>query len=154
MSMSRLSWVHVEIFKRSTDFRTLIRLFVRSCQNNRALTRLLCVHQTFCAFMSRLSSVHQTIRAFMSRHSSVHQTIRAFMSRHSCVHQTFASAQIFVRLRTDFRAFTRPFVRSCPDFCIFTRLPCLHIFSCLDALTLVRSSDHMCNQLQCSDIEV
>ena len=110
------------------------------CPDFRAFARLSCVHQTFVrscpdfrAFMSRFSCVRQTFvrspdfRAF-TRLSCVYvQTFvrspdfRAFMSRLSCVQQTFVVRSPdfrFVR-SSDIRAFTRIFVRSCPDFRAF-----------------------------------
>ena len=65
------------------------------------------------------------------------------MSKLSCVHQTF--------------------VRSCPDFCAFTRLSCIHIQSfvrssdnsCINDQTFVRSPDFRAfNGFSCVEVQI
>ena len=153
--MSKLSCVHQTFVRSWSNFRAFTRLFMRSCPDFSASISLLCVHQILCVHVqtfvrpsdfrlfTRLSCVHDQTFVRSPDISCVHQTFvrqpdfRAFMSKLSCVHQTF------VRSWSIFRAFTRLFMRSCPDFIASIRLLCVHqtfVRSCPDFRAFIRLS--------------
>ena len=83
-------------------------------------TKKLCVHQTFSAFMSRLSCVHDQNFVRSADYSCVHDQTFVRSPDYSCVHdQTFVRSPDYSCVHDQTRAFTRLFVRSCPDFRAF-----------------------------------